>query len=332
MTYDLFSDDTRHFIRSATVRTTLTLNPPYNEDSSEHAASSTFMTEAIAWAGVEVDAATADGRDLVFLLFIPYEIGHASHAAVAALGPRARIAVRIKSDQFSFESGNLWHSPHESWSYPCGPGKAASFPSAIIEVASSLGREFCDSIHTSAHAAQILQWVSSTRPRAGISGVSLPSSVWPGLGIPLWSRLRHDPLWVADQHNTPIDPDLGPDAGVEPPSSWASRPDVFSLFRAVSPRDWQTLLLPESLEVLPLSMGLAGWKKTWRPSLLALDHVWRLYEPLRRPTRLLPSLPRVRYAMRAHASSRRIATSMHISLSSLIDDAPSRYGLDLGII
>jgi hypothetical protein len=40
--------------------------------------------------------------------------------------------------------------------------------------------------------------------------------------------------------------------------------------------------------------------------------------------------PRQRYALRADASSRRIASTLNLSISSIVNDAPGHYGLDLG--
>jgi hypothetical protein len=308
----------------------LTLNPPYNEDSSAHASSSAFMDEAIAWAGQEVDIATAEGRDLVFLLFIPYDKNHASHIAVSKLGNRARVVVRIKAGLFSFESGNLWHSPHPSWPYPCGPGDPSSFPTAIIEVSSTLGALRCDSVHTSRNGAKLIQWAASSSPRGGISGTSLPTAIWGNLCAPLWKRLSLDSKWVAKQHNNPIHDDLGltPLASAVPPS-WFSRSDIWSYIRSIPPKDWQTLLLHSRLQLLPSALGLAGWSKLWRPALLRLDFVWSSYEPLRKPVSTV-ARPRQRYALRADASSRRIASSLTLSRSSIVNDAPGHYGLDLG--
>jgi hypothetical protein len=337
MIYDIFSMETETLIRNNPGITWL-LNPPYNEGNS--GASATIMDRALVWVGLQIEMATAEDRDLAFIMIVPYKRGSPAYNGIQQLGTSQRLILSFAANScLSFESGLAWRSSDSDWKG--GRPSKAEFRVGLVEVASNKGKERLTNTFSSINGAKLYQFAAANNPRGGVSGISLPSSVWPPLTRKLWNMRSKESDWVASCHGLPIGCDFnirnfGIMLAASPSPAQLSQEERNCALKELCAAfdrpfgDWALGLLPIGLERILRPLGL-GFPDTWRRAITALRDFW---DTVSRDRRAISTLEEdVRQERRVSRQRRfcaSVSATLHVTEAQIINRAARRYGVDRG--
>jgi hypothetical protein len=210
-----------------------------------------------------------------------------------------------------------------------------------VEVASNKGKERLANTFTSINGAKLYQFAAANNPRGGVSGISLPSSVWPPLSRKLWSMRSKESDWVASCHGLPIGCDFtirnfGIMLAASPPPVQLTQDERDRALKELCAAfdrpfgDWALGLLPIELERILRPLGL-GFPDTWRRAITALRDYWDIVSRDRRAVSTLEEdVRQERRISRQRRFCVSVSDTLHVTEAQIINRAARRYGVDRG--